>query len=385
MTHADQRIVQRIDELKEITPSNESTNAAIYKVRSVLEESEPTSAVSKKAAWSTGWRIIAGVAIAASLILAATLLPFGSSSLAFAEVQQQLSQLRNVTYNFVVGERSTKYIASGTFLRHEADQIVHILRPDVKKTLQLDHNQKQAVFFHDNRKQPSPPTDYVERLRTISADSVRELGKKVINGKSVIGFAVPETGSPNGMPMEVWVDPATRLPVKVIARGSRILEDFQFNVDLPADTFELNVPDGYFVENKYAEPQAPARLDGDELERYRAWAADPERTAEQSVEAFLKLYSAGESQLAKTLGINPPGDDLRKLDGFHDLRIESTYNHPGDTNRFLAVTNAVVSYRGQRAALVITTTRRDGRWLVEDVDLESEDDIEKEIHRFLNE
>ncbi len=387
MAFTDQTILQRVDELKDFAPSTESTNAAICKVRSVLEESGPTSTVllpePKKPVSSTRWRIVVGGVVAACLILTATLLPFGSTSVAFAEVQQQLNQLRNVTYNFVVGESSTKYIASGTLLRIDSEGGVRIIRPDLKKTLRVDHDKRRAVLTHDNRKDPLPQINYVERLRTISADSIRELGKKVINGDSVNGFAVIEPGT-GGRSMEVWVDPKTLLPVRVVADENRVLQDFQYDIDLPVDTFELNVPDGYFVENEYADPQAPLRLDESQLRQYRTCVADPNRTAEQTVEAFLKLWSAGESKLAEALEVNPGGGDgIRKLDGFRDLAIESTVVHPSDPTRFLAVTNAAVSYRGQRAALIITATRRDGRWLVEDIDLESGDNVQQEIRRFL--
>ena len=383
-------IWQRIDRLKEVTPSVEATSAAVAKVRQNLQNAESETTVKTAnpgRQQPVRWPIALGGALAATVALAIGLTLSTTTSVAFADVQEQLRRFRTVTYSFVVDDGNpTKYFAAGSSLRAESDKTTSILRPDLRRNLHLDHDNRRATFYHDNRKRDSLPVDHTERLRRM-ADDATELGKRVINGQTAIGFSVPENGHPDRIPMEVWVDPKTRLPVEVIADGNRVLRDFRFDVELMNDMFHQNVPEGYFVENKFTELQAPVQFGREELEQFRAWAADPERSAEQTVKAWLSLHAAGESALAKKkLELHPDNDDdVRELDGFRDLRIDSTFIHPLHPKKLLATTNVAISHGGTRAALVITLSKDSGMWLVADIDLESEEGMQQEIRRFLSE
>ncbi len=198
-----------------------------------------------------------------------------------------------------------------------------------------------------------------------------------MDGVQAIGFEVPEVG--NDQAVTVWVDPISHLPMKIVASGGRVQQDFEFNVDVPESTFDLTVPEGYFVENRYDGPQAPVTLEKPESDRYEDIVADPNRTARQTVEAFLNLSAAGRTELVHKLERKSFSDDLRELDGFQKLQVETFWQTDKSA---LAITNAVIAYRGKKRALVMTLEPRDGQWLVDDIDLESAEGVKGEVERF---
>jgi hypothetical protein len=220
------------------------------------------------------------------------------------------------------------------------------------------------------------------RLRAIAESSVKEIGRRTIDGKPAVGFDVPETGRPDAESMRVWVDPVTRLPIRVVASGNRVLRDFEFDADVPEDLFELTAPDGYFVENRYRAPQTAIALEEGELRKYSSLVADPNRSPQQTIEAYLALAAAGKTELVQKLQRHPAPDDIRELDGFQELKLETT--HATDTAA-LGVTTAAISYHGERCAMVFTVKPFDGNWLIDDIDLESAEGVRDEMKRFLAE
>lgn len=86
-----------------------------------------------------------------------------------------------------------------------------------------------------------------------SDESIDLLGKKEIDGQTLIGFRIQTKRSP----MTVWVDPETYHPciVEVKQKPAKPSEqsivmtfsDFEFNVELDDSLFSLEVPEGYQV------------------------------------------------------------------------------------------------------------------------------------------
>ena len=102
-------------------------------------------------------------------------------------------------------------------------------------------------------------------------------------------------------------------------------------------------------------------------------------------EAFLKAAMAGQDKEA--LRLANPGSalqhqlaDFRKLGGADALAVVSV--HAGKAVA-LAVTTNVVSDRGRKGPLMLRLIRRQDRWLVTDVDLESADDAQGNLKKFL--
>ncbi len=190
---------------------------------------------------------------------------------------------------------------------------------------------------------------------------------------------MPEPGTEGRSLLQVWVDPHTRLPIKVEASGNRVLQDFQFDVDVSEELFKLEVPEGYFGENRYSVPQEPVVLTKDELRKYTSVVNDPNRSPQQTIEAYLKLASAGEFALLRKMQERPTLDDYRVLDGFDKLELEQTFVAD---NAALGVTSDAIKCDGQRAAVVVTLSRHKSTWYLDDTDLETTDGVQEEIKRF---
>ena len=196
--------------------------------------------------------------------------------------------------------------------------------PEQGAVLLLNHKKRTAVYRHNNSGEKPKLTDHYGHIASIADSSVKKIGKRTIDGKRAIGFEVPEPGGEGGPPLQVWVDPHTRLPIRVEASGNGVLQDFQFDVDVPEELFKLEVPEGYLLENEYVAPQEPVALIKDELQKYRLVVNDPNRSPQQTIEAYLKLALAGESLLARKLHkkTKQEHEEIRQLDGFENLELK---------------------------------------------------------------
>ncbi len=166
-------------------------------------------------------------------------------------MQKEIAQKRTVRDIFVSGSGENRigarHVISGTRERVESLRHTRIRVPDQKIVLHIDHENHTAVFRRDNADEKSIASDPYTQLASIAESSVKEAGKRTIDGILAIGFEVPEPGS--GEPMMVWVNPRTRLPVRIEASGTRVLDHFAFDAEVPENMFRLTVPEGYTVEN----------------------------------------------------------------------------------------------------------------------------------------
>jgi hypothetical protein len=92
-------------------------------------------------------------------------------------------------------------------------------------------------------------------LTRLDESSARSLGYKEIDGRMAAGFEAYPRGRPESGRQEVWVDPQTRLPVR-IELGSRpgqtpyvnwLMTDFQWNVPVDPSLVDMTPPPGYRV------------------------------------------------------------------------------------------------------------------------------------------
>jgi hypothetical protein len=90
-------------------------------------------------------------------------------------------------------------------------------------------------------------------LRTIPKDTVKRLADKNIAGKRALGFLVRLGEGRYRQEATVWVDPETRLPVRLEMAGKddqgrearQVLDDILFDRPLDAALFSLTPPAGY--------------------------------------------------------------------------------------------------------------------------------------------
>src|SRR5262249_36006013 len=88
----------------------------------------------------------------------------------------------------------------------------------------------------------------VERLRQLTAGDAKPVGEKPIGDIRARGYLVKKFGTE----MTVWVDPGTRLPIRVESsdrvQGKEIrvtLFDFQIDLDVDDALFRVAPPPGY--------------------------------------------------------------------------------------------------------------------------------------------
>jgi hypothetical protein len=115
--------------------------------------------------------------------------------------------------------------------------------------------------------------DPVERMRFLvrfihRAD--RELQPRMINGRQCRGFEISAKtygNNPDGWIDRIWIDSATKLPMRIEQERPRtekefkafitIQERFDWHPDLHADTFTPKIPDGFTIRKENPEPQKP--------------------------------------------------------------------------------------------------------------------------------
>lgn len=221
--------------------------------------------------------IIGAVGAAAAAVLMIAAIVGSSASVSFAQVQSALANIRTVIVSRTFDghpEMQQRMLAS---VDHDAYRSEHangavFVRNRNGKTLLLNTKNKTGQItpgagFGREGEMPTP-IDYLESLQNVEADSVRRLGKKTFDGRTLVGFELPPM---HGAKRTVWVDPGTKLPLREeVARIGDIpgteagnaayrmppcVSTYEFNVEIAADAFSMN-PAGYKIVD-FREFQAP--------------------------------------------------------------------------------------------------------------------------------
>ena len=202
--------------------------------------------------------------IAAAALVAAggwcyfALVPSREAS-AFAEVAQKLRAAHTLSYRTTTespGLMKTPMTMRLLFkepsmMRGEVDGgTVSITDGSQGKLLILDPTSKTALLLEGKAApaQLGPAATLTERLRQLADGDAQPVGAKAIGNIQARGYLVKKLG----MEMTVWVNPATRLPVRIESsdriQGKEIRatsSDFQIDPDLDDALFRLDVPPGY--------------------------------------------------------------------------------------------------------------------------------------------
>ena len=255
------------------------------------------------------------VLVPAAILLFAMLLPVfwsggdATTGTAFARMQERVRQVRSVQYSETESFPDTKYdipterrvyILGRHLWRVESriDQTIvdqtleavfakvtgqivmgpyisisnlatgkHVMvYPDEKRFFVLTHQimkDKNGKIKSKEELKPNLEIDLYEQIRTIPAGAVRELGESEIDGKQAIGFAFESDQYVWKRSDVYWIDPDSRLPVKIVVRlftedtGAEsqrwVLSDFVFDQALDRSLFDTNPPEGYTVEEDVIE------------------------------------------------------------------------------------------------------------------------------------
>ena len=130
---------------------------------------------------------------------------------------------------------------------------------DTGVTLELDSGKKS-----EEKVKAAPDADLFARISELPAEATTRLPARTIGGKQVIGFYYEQTTPTKGGTVTwertYWIDPATKLPVRVeisfhstdkrIGRSDWVQSNFVFDEALAADQFSTEPPEGYTRETQ---------------------------------------------------------------------------------------------------------------------------------------
>jgi hypothetical protein len=199
------------------------------------------------------WLVAAAVLI---LLMGILLLLTGPATPTFAQVAQRVEQTHTLTgktdgYPFYIKNNLQRWEGNTP---EGVGPWTHILDSRNQDAFDIIPNQK-AVY---RDRQISPPYDLYKAIRDVAANPVQTMGEKSIDGQLLIGYSgsMRETGV-DGIttlaPVHVWVDPKTKLPVrldKLDTTNGKIIPaftDLQFDVLIDDALFAMVPPAGYRV------------------------------------------------------------------------------------------------------------------------------------------
>jgi outer membrane lipoprotein-sorting protein len=251
---------------------------------------------------------------AAALVTASGLFYFAvvpsMEATAFAEVAQRLRNAHTLAYRATMESPDLKTpitmrlrFKEPSLFRAETDGggIITIVDGSQGKQLLLDPAAKTALLLEG--KAPEAPRGpaglgLVEHLRRLTAGDAKPVGDKPIGDIQARGYLVKKFETE----MTVWVDPRTRIPIRVESseriQGKEIrvtLSDFQIDPEVDDALFRVVPPPGY----------ALRKAESNALEMDEKTFLDPEK----ATVAYLRIFAE------KTGGTFPRRlDDLTEID-----------------------------------------------------------------------
>jgi len=177
---------------------------------------------------------------------------------AFAEVAQKLRDAQTLSYRtttespgFLAPMKMRCLFKGASLMRGEVEGgVVSVVDGAQGKLLILDPATKTALLLESKTPQAplGPAAGIAERLRQLTEGDAKPLGEKTIGDVRALGYLVKKFGTD----MTVWVDPATRLPIRIESsdrfQGKEIratFTDFQIDPQIDDELFRLDPPPGY--------------------------------------------------------------------------------------------------------------------------------------------
>lgn len=208
--------------------------------------------------------------IAATLIVACAIWLIQSAStpaLALDLLIEKLMQVKSARYETIVTveghlpQNMKGFYLAPSHMREESDGGITIFDWAAGKSVALDPKTKRATVLSlkklpDELKNGMKDGNWFEgmrqAMRVASKDptaKVQSLGEKQFDGKVLVGVRIEMPG----MPMKVWSNPETQLPVRMEStttgppKTEIVMTHFEFNVELDKSLFSVEIPQGYTV------------------------------------------------------------------------------------------------------------------------------------------
>lgn len=218
-------------------------------------------------------------AVIALAVIGALLFINGTQPLAFADVVENVKNAKSVTLTSRQKFGSQPEFAftwsfQGDNLRMEIpDQVIIIGNLKKKKGLQINVATKTAYAYTIEDGLVGGFADPVDQIRQAKPDDAKAVGEEKLNDRKTLVYEFDQIdflGMKGKGQMKVWVDPETKLPVKIrvganTRSGSKpsdrpfdtvmILEDFEWNKKLDPALFKLEAPEGYTVKQGRPGPE----------------------------------------------------------------------------------------------------------------------------------
>lgn len=217
---------------------------------------------------------VSRIAAAAAIIIVALIgiHQFIGTEVAWAEVLKNIRNAKTVRWKTTITAEGHEpqimramVIGSDYFRFEVSDVLVFIIDRHKGKGLILNYPAKgQATLgFCDDDRIPDY-YDAFRNFRDLPGFSVKEIGRRRIDGKWAIGFQVKHENEEQER--AIWVDPESELPIRVEEmeedREGNVVHlvttDIMFDVDLDIRLFSLEPPEGY--ELKKVDPDPVNRL-----------------------------------------------------------------------------------------------------------------------------
>jgi hypothetical protein len=229
-------------------------------VRRALAEAPALPSHSRKTAIIKRFAAAAVLLVAGGLV--AWLLSGSVTPISFAEVQSAVMASGSMTCRqsrMIKGEvtETTKLLilANGIIRAEEEDGSYGITDPVKHRVLLVRPDNKEAILMLGRN---TLSINLYEPIKKLPGDATaRALPGKKLDGKEVLGFAVPapcDSGclKDKALTLIVWVDPGTRLPVRIETRDKdekgdtiEIVDQIVFDKALDEKLFVLEPPEGY--------------------------------------------------------------------------------------------------------------------------------------------
>ncbi len=180
---------------------------------------------------------------------------------------EKLMQAKSARYETIVtAEGDSPQTTKGFYLapahmRQESDGGITIFDWAAGKSLSLEPKTKRATILSlknlpDELKNGMKEGHWFEGMREAlrvatkdPAAKIQSLGEKQFDGKVLVGIRIEIPG----MPMTVWSNPETQLPVRMEStmtgppKTEIVMTHFEFNVDLDKSLFSVDIPPEYTV------------------------------------------------------------------------------------------------------------------------------------------
>ncbi|MGD2110626.1 MAG: zf-HC2 domain-containing protein [Phycisphaerae bacterium] len=210
------------------------------------------------------------LATAAAIVIVFLLFADGTDSVAFADVLERLRSVETIVCRLQGGSPGLSgegklYLSSEHGGRGEMEvadgrrftwfspiggpNTVINWQDGTYMVLQIDNDETTEALFN-------PPEAWLSRLRELTEDPDKYLGRRKLEGREVEGFEIAGAKlgvyTP-GVVARLWVDPETRLPVKFEGAGEpgsdwhATYDRFRFDVPFGPDTFRVDIPDDFVM------------------------------------------------------------------------------------------------------------------------------------------